>query len=221
MAERAVQTSLLPEVPERPVGPILPSVIDGNNAELIAAVAPLYLTGSVCDVTYGLGGWWKRYRPDELVAHDIDPNKGDGVDFRSLPEPDSTYDAVCFDPPYVPQGGMSADDKGMVAFRSRFGLMEESTPWWSTKALLVDGLAECARVSRCWVLAKCGDFVSGGRFHLGHKWMMQAGDECGLGDPWDVIIHHTGSGPGGHNIITPLRARRHHSYLIVFRKATA
>lgn len=34
----------------------------------------------------------------------------------------------------------------------------------------------------------------------------------------DVIVHHTGSGPGGHNIFTPKRARRHHSYLLVFRK---
>ena len=32
----------------------------------------------------------------------------------------------------------------------------------------------------------------------------------------DLIVHHTGSGPGGHNIFTPKRARRHHSYLLVF-----
>lgn len=32
----------------------------------------------------------------------------------------------------------------------------------------------------------------------------------------DLIVHHTGSGPGGHNIFTALRARRCHSYLLVF-----
>jgi hypothetical protein len=216
---RPVQTSLLPDlVPDRPTGPILPSVITGTNADLIAAVAPLYLTGSVCDVTYGLGGWWTRYQPLGLATHDLDRTKGDGVDFRALPESDGAYDAVCFDPPYVPQGGMSdRHHHGVADFRGRFGLTDESTPWWETKALMVGGLTECGRVSRRWVLAKCGDFVSGGRFHLGHKWMLEAADACGLGDPWDVIIHHTGSGPGGHNIYEPIRARRHHSYLLVFR----
>ena len=34
----------------------------------------------------------------------------------------------------------------------------------------------------------------------------------------DQIVHHTGSGPGGHNIFDPKRARRHHSYLLVFAK---
>lgn len=32
----------------------------------------------------------------------------------------------------------------------------------------------------------------------------------------DQIVHFTGSGPGGHNIFTVRRARRAHSYLIVF-----
>ena len=66
---------------------------------------------------------------------------------------------------------------------------------------------ECARVTRGWLLAKCSDFVSGGRFHLGSRWVMDAATAAGLGDPWDVIVHHTGSGPGGHNIFTPVRAR--------------
>lgn len=34
----------------------------------------------------------------------------------------------------------------------------------------------------------------------------------------DQIVHHTGSGPGGHNIFDVKRARRHHSYLIVFAR---
>jgi len=215
---RPVQASLLPDVaPDRPVGRILPSVITNTNADLIAAVAPYYLTGSVLDVTFGEGKWWDRFKPEVFTAHDL--YKLDGVDFRALPEADSSVDTVCFDPPYVPQGGMSDNHHGALDFRERFGLTDESTPWWETKALMEDGLAECERVARVWVLVKCGDFVSGGRFHLGHKWMLAAADKCGLGDPWDIIIHNTGSGPGGHNIFEPIRARRHHSYLLVFRKA--
>lgn len=213
---RPVQGSMFPEfAAERPVGALLPSVFVGTNADLIAAVAPYYLTGTVCDATYGEGKWWDRFRPDALVAHDL--HKVDGVDFTNLPEPDGTYDTVCFDPPYVPQGGLSVSRRREVDFRDRFGLLKESTPWTETRDLITAGLTECARVSSTWVLAKCSDFVSGGAFHLGHRWALDAADAAGL-RCHDLIVHHTGSGPGGHNIFDPVRARRHHSYLLVFKK---
>lgn len=219
-AARDVQLSLLPDlVPDRPQGWIMPSVFTGTNADLMKAIAPMYLTGSVLDVTYGEGKWWTKFRPDPFTFHDL--HKVDGVDFRSLPEADGSVDTVCFDPPYVPQGGTSSERLAENAFRDRFGLLDESTPWWETKALIQDGLTECARVAKTWLLVKCADFVSGGRFHLGHRWAYEAADACGLGDAHDVIVHHTGSGPGGHNIVTPKRARRHHSYLLVFRKVTS
>jgi hypothetical protein len=215
VSTRAVQLALLPDhAGDRPVGPVLGSVFTGTNADLMAAVAPLYLTGSVLDTTYGDGGWWRRFTPDPFTAHDL--HKLDGVDFRRLPEPDGSVDAVCFDPPYVPQGGTAIGGAGAADFRDRFGLTTESTPWWQVRDLIIAGVAECARVARRWVLVKCTDFVTGSTFYTGHKWVEQAADTCGLGDPWDVIIHHTGSGPGGHNIFTPVRARRHHSYLLVF-----
>ncbi len=211
---RPVELSLFPEQrPDRPTGPVLGSVQTGTNADLIAAIAPLYLDGcTVMDVTYGRGGWWNRYRPDGLIVHDL---ALDGVDFRRLPEPDRSVDVVCFDPPYVPQGGMSSSTSGAPDFRDRYGLTAESTPWWECFDLMAGGLAECARVARRWVLAKCGDFVTGGQFKVGSLHIMRTGETLGL-RIHDVIIHHTGSGPGGHNIFDPLRARRHHLYLIVF-----
>lgn len=213
---RNVQQSLLPDItPDRPIGRILPSVIAGTNADLIAAVAPLYLSGDVCDLTYGEGGWWRKFRPESLVAHDIDRTKGDGVDFTALPEADDTYDAVTFDPPYIPQGGYNTSTAQQ--FANRFGLTSRSrADLW---ALFDAGLAECARVARAWVIVKCTDFVNGGEFHLGHVKVIELASVHGL-RVHDLIVHHTGSGPGGHNIFTPLRARRNHSYLIVFRKAT-
>jgi hypothetical protein len=44
-----------------------------TNAHLIADVARLgYLDGRVIDVTYGEhGGFWKVWRPEHLVAHDL------------------------------------------------------------------------------------------------------------------------------------------------------
>ncbi len=72
---RHVEQSLFPHIqPDKPVGPILPSVFTGSNADLMLAVSPFYLTGSVMDCTYGEGRWWDRYRPEGLTYHDVSEN---------------------------------------------------------------------------------------------------------------------------------------------------
>lgn len=209
--KRDVQLSLTPDFsPDRPVGPIPASVQGGLNADLMVKVAPLYLTGSVMDCTYGEGGWWRRFRPEGLIAHDL--HKLDGVDFRALPEGDNSIDTVVFDPPYIPQGGYPTNSL-TAGFADLYGLvpMPKAELW----DIIDAGLGECARVARRWVLVKCCDFVTGAAFTLGHRKVMDMADERGLA-VHDLIIHHTGSGPGGHNIFDILRARRHHSYLVVF-----
>lgn len=215
---RPVELSMFPDVaPDRPRGPLLGSVIAGTNADLIAAIAPLYLHGnSVLDVTYGRGKWWTRYHPDNLGAHDL---AIDGIDFRQLPEADNSVDVVCFDPPYVPCGSLpqvveSSHRHSAGAFREAYGL--QPMDHVAIVDLFHGGIAEAARVARRWVLAKCADYVSSRVFRLGHLSMIEAARAAGLDDPWDLIVHHTGPGPGGHNITTPIRARRHHSYLLVF-----
>jgi hypothetical protein len=200
---------------DKAVGPMLGSVVHGSNADLIAAVAPLYLTGRVLDVTYGRGMWWRRFTPPLFVSHDL---ALDGVDFRDLPHPDRSFDAVCFDPPYVPRHGN--DDATLVRdqdFRDRFGL-DQSRSHAEMKQLIADGLAECARVADRWVLAKCCDFSNGRQFHLGHVTVLEAAAALGL-RCHDLIVHASGTGPGGGRIRTPLRARRAHSYLLVLTHA--
>lgn len=216
---RPVQGSFI-EGMERPVGPLLRSVFVGANADLIAAVAPLYLAGSVLDPTYGngdtAGGWWRRFRPEPFTFHDL---ALDGVDFRALPHDDASFDTVCFDPPYVPSGG-SATSAGADAFRRRFGI--DCTTAYGAEAeaadLVFGGLAECARVARAFLVVKCMEFVSSRRFWDWPTDVTVAAREAG----WvkhDVIVHHSGPGPGGHNIFEVRRARRVHSYLLVFAPA--
>lgn len=213
-ATRFVLQSLFPDlVPEKAAGPIVPSVFVGTNADLVHAVAPLYLTGSVMDCTYGEGKWWTRYRPAGLVAHDL--YKLDGVSFTALPEPDATYDAVVFDPPYIASGGFETSTK--QDFRDSFGLDTRSqSELWE---LVAAGMTEVARVLKPsgYLLVKCCDFVGSGVLELGHVRVIGMADALGL-NRHDLIVHHAGSGPGGHNIFTPKRARRHHSYLLVFTK---
>lgn len=209
---RDVQPGLFGESPERPVGPILKSVFTGqHNGDLIAAVAPLYLTGSVLDPTYGEGKWWTRFTPEPFTFHDL---KVDGVDFRALPHEDRSFDTVVYDPPYVPAGGAATVPRLRKDFRGAFGLTEGRTAS-DFDALVMDGLAEVCRVSAKWVLVKCMEFVGSAAFRdmpteitnraLDHGFVVH-----------DRIVHYAGSGPGGHNIFTVKRARRVHSYLIVF-----
>lgn len=219
---RPIQGAFL-EGMERPVGPLPLSVIAGTNADLMAAVAPMYLAGSVLDVTYGngdtAGGWWRRFTPDPFTFHDL---AIDDVDFRALPHDDTEFDTVCFDPPYVPVGG-GPHNETADRFRLRFGLDYGPSGYRSESALvelIALGMAECCRVAREYVLVKCMEFVSSGRFHdmpLEIALMARAAG-------WkkhDQIVHNSGTGPGGHNIWTVKRARRAHSYLLAFSPSSS
>lgn len=213
MTERAMQLSILPDL-ERPVGPVPPSVLTGTNADLIAAVAGIYLTGSVLDITFGSGGWWRRYRPEPFAAHDLEL---DQIDFRRLPDAAASWDTVCFDPPYVPQGGGRANGyvrPDEATYRARFGLTEPRSRL-EMDTLIAGGIAEACRVARSWVLVKCADYTSGQQFHLGHLAVIDAGRAAGY-RVHDLIIHHSGHPVGnGYRTRTIIRTARHHSYLVV------
>jgi hypothetical protein len=211
---RDVALSLFPEiVAEKATGPILKSVFTGqHNADLIAAVAPLYLTGTVLDVTYGEGNWWTRYRPEQFTFHDLE--KVDGVDFRDLPHPDRSFDTVVYDPPYIPAGGAATTAKIATSFRHGFGLSHGRTSA-AFDDLVMDGLDECCRVTGTYLLVKCMEFVGSASFRDMPVEMANRARVNGL-VVHDRIVHHAGAGPGGHNIFTVKRARRVHSYLTVF-----
>jgi len=206
---RPIQTALV-DTDERPVGPMPGSVWFGDNAGLIASLAPLYLTGSVLDVTYGRGTWWQRFTPVEFGFHDL---ASDGVDFRALPETDNSWDTVCFDPPYIRTGGFDTSTR-QAAFRDLYGLDVKRTVA-EVEGLTADGLAECARVASRWVLAKCCDWVDSHALLLGHVAAITAGQALGL-RVHDLIVHARQQGPTNRHLRTVRRTRRAHSYLIVF-----
>ncbi len=209
---RPVQSSLVDGY-EFPTGQVPWSVMHGDNAGLIAAIAPLYLTGSVLDVTYGGGTWWRKFAPWPFAAHDLNM---DEVDFRALPEADSSWDTVCFDPPYLPSRSMETSTKRAVTHRQAYGLTVRRSRA-ELDALIAAGLAECARVSRGWVLAKCCDYAQNPEvFTLGHVSAIVAGEAAGL-RVHDLIVHATRPGPSNTSMTRIHRTRRSHSYLIVFK----
>lgn len=208
---RPVQTSM-EDGHELPVGPIPESFVMGDNAALIASIAPIYLTGSVLDVTYGQGVWWQRFKPEPFTGHDL---ATDGVDFRALPYGDASWDAVCFDPPYIPSRAMETSTGRAVSHRDAYGLNERRTRV-QLEALIAEGLAECARVARQWVLVKCCDYAENPTtFRLGHVTTIVAGESIGL-RVHDLLVLGGKTGPSNHRIKVIRRARRAHSYLIVF-----
>lgn len=212
---RSTQLSAFDDiVAPRPVGSVLTSISAApTNAELIESIAPLYLDGLTLDVTYGKGGWWSKLRPENLIAADLDPTKARTVraDFTRLPFSNRSVDAVAYDPPYIPHGGINQT----TDFAERFGLAGGRSRS-SMDNLIAAGLSECKRVTRKWVLVKCTDYTNGRQFHLGHVAVANAASELDL-EPWDLIVHAAGIGPG-HNLQTQLRARRAHSYLMVYRR---
>jgi hypothetical protein len=213
-----VALSLFPELkPDQPFGPIPESVQVGTNADLIAALADLYLSdGSVLDVTYGRGKWWDRFRPDDFRGHDL---ATDGVDFTQLPYADGSWDVVVYDPPYVPTGSPTTNAAALAGHRDRYGIAGyRNMP--DLDALIRAGLSEACRVARRWVLVKCADYTAGQNLVLGHVkvlgWVTELGWVC-----QDLVVHWSGTGPGGHNIWTPRRTRRAHSYLLVLKPGKA
>jgi hypothetical protein len=128
-----------------------------TNAELMVNVAAIgYLRGHVLDTTYGKGNFWKKFKPERLTKVDLKP-VGDVVsDFRTLPFPDNTFDTVVLDGPYKLNGTPSLED-----FDERYGI-DIPTHWKERNALIKQGILECMRVTRDYLLVKCQDQVCSG-----------------------------------------------------------
>lgn len=189
-----------------------------TNGHMIAEAARLgYLAGHVVDVTYGLGVFWKVWRPAKLTTHDL---KLDGVDFRNLPHPDGTFDASVIDGPYKLNGAGSQPD-------IRYGV-DLYASWQGRHALIREGMTECARVTvpKGYVLVKCQAQVCSGAIRWQDREFSDHGESIGLRlvDRFDLL---------GKGRRQPERTRKdgkvsrqHHAYgrpstLLVMQKVRA
>ena len=136
-----------------------------DNAALMVDSKTLgYLDGTVLDATYGLGRFWKLLPGMPTKCVDIDPSKGVTVaDFRRLPYDRDSFDTVVLDAPYKLNG--TSTGKGPSASDGDYGVNGEYQSVAAKHELIFDGIDDCLRVARTFLLVKCQDQVCAGRVH--------------------------------------------------------
>jgi hypothetical protein len=198
----------------------LRTVIHGDNADLIAEVAKLYLSPSqtVLDVTYGKGVFWRKVDVTAFDFHgyDIAARGKQKGDFKRVKAADESVDHVIFDPPYMHNPG-----KPMV--NARYRNRETHTGKYHAD-ILRDyriGMSEAYRILRrgglLWV--KCQDEIESGLQRWSHIEIYLAARRMGfLGKDLFLLVPHSRT-PMRHT--TQLHARKAHSYLWLLEKPTA
>lgn len=142
--------------------PVLSAVV-GDNAELFAQVARLWITNGdvVVDATYGKGVFWRSL--PGVLTHRFDLVTGD--DLRALPLDSESADVLVLDPPYRPTHG----SKGRYGLADDFGLGTTALDTIDDViGLYRDGIIEAGRVLRPGgrLMVKCQDLSYNHRLHL-------------------------------------------------------
>jgi hypothetical protein len=187
-----------------------------TNGHLIADVARLgHLSGSVLDVTWGFGTFWKVWQPDELYGCDLVTELspiGRSVDFRRLPMRSRSFDVVVFDPPYKLNG------RPDPVVDERYGVHLRGNRETRLNRIML-GVDECCRVARDRVLVKCMDQVEGGRMRWQTLMVVRRAEAAGFSliDRFDLIGHHR---PQPMNGRRQQHAHGRGSTLLVFRRAS-
>lgn len=187
-----------------------------TNGHLIADCERLgYLNKEwrTLDVTYGLGTFWKVFRPEELVGCDINPEKspiGYSVDYTELPFDGCSFEVVVFDPDYK-LTGTPWDTGGMD---QRFGTSIQKS-WRQRMADIRSGARECARVSNRMLLIKCQDQVVSSKIRWQTCAIINEVEPLGFGlrDRFEFLSHRA-QPPGRRQ----LNAHRCSSQLLVFQR---
>jgi len=191
----------------------------GNNADLIAVVARLYLQNgfTIADVTYGKGVFWNKinlskynFFPSDIISCPNSP-----YDFKDLPYKDATFDVVVFDPPYTHNPGNLIVDKNYQNASTTKGFYH-----LDIMEMYKEGMQEGFRILKTngtmWI--KCKDEVESSIQRWGHVEIYEMALEIGLYAK-DLFILTQSSKP----IIqhkNQKHARKNHSFLWIFQKTT-
>jgi hypothetical protein len=201
----------------KPPKPVV-AVQHGNNSDLIAAAAKLYIRDGdrVADVTYGKGLFWKKTNTNRftLLASDLQPRAHEAIpmDFRALAYADASLDHVILDPPYIHRPS---------PFYEQLYANQATTPDISHAeiiALYRAGMSEAVRALRRGGLlwAKGKDEIENGRQCWAHVELHTIAQELGM-TAIDKLYLQTGLRMLDRRP-TQRHSRRNVSFLWVFKK---
>lgn len=192
------------------MAPLL-TCVEGTNADLFPVALRHYvkLGSKIADVTYGKGVFWRN-----IIETDYDLHRSDlqtGIDFRSLPYADDSFDAVVFDPPYL-NGGSNAKPSLNDCYHNAGAMGHENV-----LALYLAGILEARRVllRRGVLFIKCQPAVANHKQNLTHVQLMSLLPMIGFIIEDEFILKQTVVPLMRHP--TQLHARKNHSYLLVAR----
>lgn len=143
-----------PAVPQR-----VPNVIKGTSANVIGGIRAFYLDGKrIVDLTPGEKlGFWKGIKGLDVTYSTHN--------YLHLPYKDDEWDAVCFDPAFVPIGGRNTDSVEAQAMMERYGLFDVPRTVAALETDMLRGLSEAIRVVQPggYVIQKCQQAVVSGK----------------------------------------------------------
>jgi len=205
----------------------------GTNDEVFPEVIDLHVDDGavVADVTYGNGTFWRQVPSGkyELRATDIDPANSpdcdEGVDCRDLPYEDNELDCVVLDPPYAEgfyDGDRTNGEESAYWIKERYADASdgELTYHEAVLHLYYEAGREARRVldDGGKLIVKAQDEVSRNEQRLTHIEITNYyEDELDL-TAEDLFVVVRPDTPVSPNIKRQRRARKNHSYFLIFEK---
>lgn len=135
--------------------------------------------GTIIDVNFGLGVFYKNGGRERVTGVDIRPTGDVVADNKALPFAIDSFDIAVVDPPYKRGDGQK--------YETRYGKAPktETQVTWSYFA----AMEECLRVARRGLIIKAQDGTDGHKFHPRHiqlaNWMKE---RTGL-EPHDICVN--------------------------------
>ena len=202
-----------------------------NNEDIFPKILSLYIAegAKIADVTYGKGVFWKKIDTTkyEFFPSDIKT----GVDCRSLPYSNSSFDCIVLDPPYMEglyrkNTDHMAGNGSHATFREAYSNGKEydqlqGQPKYhnAVLAMYYSAGAESYRVlkKKGILILKCQDEVSSNKQHLTHVEIINYYANLGYYAKDLFIITRTNK-PSVSRIKRQVHARKNHSYFLIFQK---
>jgi hypothetical protein len=202
------------------------SAYQGTNDAVFPSVLSLYVQpgGTVADITYGKGVFWKEVPKEryKLLATDLKS----GVDSRNLPYESNSLDCVVFDPPYLHTPGGTAHVNHQNYENYYANNVEANGNGKKYHEAVLDLYFKTALEAKRVLkpegifIVKCGDEVCANQQRLTHVELINEFAANGFVVE-DLFVLLRNNRPGVSRILRQVHARKNHSYFLVFRKSKA